>query len=82
MVRGIQVLLASDLKQLPVKGDKLLHDGKEAGYITSAAKSLALKANLALGYVRREANQVGTELTLRTASGDSLVKVVELPFAG
>src|SRR6266478_4158551 len=49
--------LADDLKELPRKGDKLYRDGKEAGYITSAVASPALKANIALGYVRKEANQ-------------------------
>jgi folate-binding protein YgfZ len=77
-LRGLQ--LTNDLKQLPVKGDKLIHDHKEVGYVTSAARSVALQANLALGYVRREANQPGTELTLHTAGGDSLAKVVGLPF--
>ena len=37
-------------------------------------------ANLALGYVRREANQIGAELTLRTAEGESPARIVELPF--
>ena len=39
-----------------------------------------LDANIALGYVRREANQIGTELTLQTLDGKSPVKIVELPF--
>jgi glycine cleavage system aminomethyltransferase T len=39
-----------------------------------------LKANIALGYVKREVNQLGTELTLRTADGESRVRIVELPF--
>jgi folate-binding protein YgfZ len=77
-LRGLR--LADDLKPLPVKGDKLFHDGKDAGFITSALASPALKANIALGYVRKEANQIGTELTLRTGAGESLVKVVALPF--
>jgi folate-binding protein YgfZ len=72
--------LATDLEPLPKKGDKLFHAGKEVGYVTSAVKSPALNANIALGYVRREANQTGNELTLRTATGESLVKIVELPF--
>lgn len=71
--------LADDLKNLPVKGDKLFRDGKEVGYITSAVKSPSL-GNIALGYVRREANQIGTELILTTAAGESFVKVAELPF--
>ena len=55
-------------------------DGKEAGYITSAVASPALKANIALGYVRREHNQIGAELTWRTTDGESSAKIVELPF--
>jgi folate-binding protein YgfZ len=77
-LRGLR--LADDLKMLPNKGDKLFHDGKEAGYITSSIKSPALDANIALGYVRREANQIGTELTLQTTDGNSSVKIAELPF--
>ncbi len=48
--------------------------------MTSAVKSPSLNANIALGYVRREANQIGNELTLRTAAGESPAKIVELPF--
>ena len=78
-LRGLR--LADDLKDLPAKGDKLFHDGKEVGYITSALASPTLRANIALGYVRKEANQIGTELTLKTLHGESPVKIVELPFA-
>ena len=46
----------------------------------SAVKSPALQANIALGYVRKEVNQVGTELMLKTAQGESAVRVVELSF--
>ena len=65
---------------LPQKHDKLFHAGKEVGYVTSAVKSPSLNANIALGYVRREANQIGNELTLRTTAGESPAKIVELPF--
>ncbi len=78
-LRGLR--LDGDLEALPAKGDKLFHAGKEAGWITSAAASPALHGNIGLGYVRREASQVGTELTLRTAAGDSLARVVQLPFS-
>ena len=71
--------LATDLESLPKKGDKLFHAGKEVGYVTSAVKSPALNANIALGYVRREANQIGNELTLQ-GTGESPAKIVELPF--
>jgi folate-binding protein YgfZ len=88
-LRGLR--LADDLKTLPQKHDKLFHAGREVGYVTSAVKSPSLNAivsskhpgegaNIALGYVRREANQIGNELMLRTATGESPVKIVELPF--
>ncbi|MGD0744304.1 MAG: glycine cleavage T C-terminal barrel domain-containing protein [Verrucomicrobiota bacterium] len=77
-LRGLR--LADDLKTLPQKHDKLFHNGRETGYVTSTVKSPSLNANIALGYVRREANQIGTELVLQTAAGESLAKIVELPF--
>lgn len=77
-LRGLR--LAEDLKGWPQAKDKLFHNGKEIGYITSAIKSPALNANIALGYVRREANQMGIELVLRTADGENFAKIVELPF--
>ena len=76
-LRGLR--LANDLKSLPQRGDKLFHDGKEIGCLTSAVKSPTF-GNIALGYVRREMNQIGNELTLRTATGESMAKIVVLPF--
>jgi len=73
--------LADDLKSLPQRGDKLFSNGKEVGYVTSAVKSPEFR-NIALGYVRREANQMGTELMLRTAMGESSARVVDTPFKG
>ncbi|HEY5232199.1 MAG TPA: glycine cleavage T C-terminal barrel domain-containing protein, partial [Verrucomicrobiae bacterium] len=77
-LRGLR--LAANLESLPKKGDKLFHAGKEVGYVTSAVKSPTLNSNIALGYVRREANQIGNELTLRTVAGESPANIVELPF--
>ena len=77
-LRGLR--LAQDLRTLPNKGDKLVHNGKEIGYVTSAVHSPALNANIALGYVRREANQIGTELMLQAPNGSTPVKIVDLPF--
>jgi folate-binding protein YgfZ len=79
--RELRVLrLPADLKTLPVKGDKLFHDGKEVGYITSAVESPTLQTFTALGYVRREVNQVGTELRLKLAEGEVGVVVSAMPF--
>ena len=58
--------------ELPKRGDKLSCEGKEVGYVTSAVFSPALKANLALGYVRREHNAIGTRL--------DGAEIVQLPF--
>jgi folate-binding protein YgfZ len=77
-LRGLR--LADDLKTLPGKGAKLFNNGKEVGYITSVIRSPALNANIALGYVRREANQPGAKLTLQTPDGSSPVRIAELPF--
>jgi tRNA-modifying protein YgfZ len=71
--------LAETLSRLPMKGDKLFHDGKEAGYITSATKLPGLNKSMALGYVRREA--LGQELNLRSASEVTPVVVTGLPFS-
>lgn len=57
---------------LPTPGDKLFAQGKEVGYVTSAVVSPALKANIALGYVRKEHNAVGTKL--------DGAEIVQLPF--
>lgn len=77
-LRGLR--LEGDLKSAPVKGDKLFHDGKEAGYVTSTVKSPAIGAWVALGYVRREHNQIGTELTLHSVDGEAKGRIVDLPF--
>ena len=76
-LRGLR--LAGDLPALPARLDKLFFNGKEVGYLTSVVKSPEF-GNIALGYVRREANQIGTELTLRMTAGESSVKIVVLPF--
>jgi folate-binding protein YgfZ len=78
-LRGVR--LADDSQSLPARGDKLFHDGKEVGYVTSAVKSPGLNANIALGYIRREAFAPGTELILHSAGGDSKVVVAETPFS-
>ena len=66
--------------ELPKHGDKLFFGEKELGYVSSALHSPALAANIGLGYVRRERNQIGTELKARTAGGEMGVVIVELPF--
>ncbi|TSA41487.1 MAG: aminomethyl transferase family protein [Verrucomicrobiales bacterium] len=73
-LRGLR--LATDVKTLPARGDKLFHGDKEVGHITSAVFSSKQNCVVVLGYVRREANETGTELTLRSSAGESVAAVV------
>ena len=65
------------MSALPARGDKLFHEGKDVGYISSAVKSPATQANMALGYVRREVNAVGTKLTLVSAGTEISAEITE-----
>ena len=64
-------------------------DGKEIGWITSAARSPRLEKEIALGYVKRGFNSVGTRLQALPPEnfgasphcGSAPVQVVEVPFA-
>jgi folate-binding protein YgfZ len=77
-LRGLR--LAEDLKSLPARGEKLFKDGREVGHVTSAVASPCLNANIALAYVRREHNKIGTGLALRHGEAESVARIVELPF--
>jgi folate-binding protein YgfZ len=77
-LRGLR--LADDLPSLPARGDKLFKDGKEVGYITSAVRSPRLNANIAIGYVRKETNAIGSQVQLQTKAGLSPATVVDLPL--
>ena len=68
--------LAADVKTLPARGDKLFHGEKEVGHITSTVLSLKLNCIAMLGYVRRDANTIGTELNLRSSSGESVATII------
>ena len=77
-LRGFQ--LAEDLAELPSRGAKLFHAGKEVGYLTSSVDSPALKKRIALGYARRGVSAADNPLWLKIAGGESPVRLVELPF--
>jgi len=78
-LRGLR--LSGDSLQAPAKGTKLFLGDKEVGSITSAVWSPALRGVIALGYVRREANQIGTELEAQVSNGRIPARITELPFA-
>ena len=79
-VRGL--VFESQLPSLPAKGDRLFHDGKDSGYITSAVRSPRLQRDIALGYVRKECNEIGTVLAVDSGGQRWPAKIVALPFTG
>lgn len=76
-LRGLR--LTSEATALPVPGDKLFQGAKEVGYITSVVLSPVIHAGIALGYVHREANAIGTELQVRHGATELRAQIVELP---
>jgi folate-binding protein YgfZ len=78
ILRGLR--LPDNLAALPVRGGKLFQGEKEVGHITSATASPMLRANIALGYVRREAGELGTELLAEIGDTKIPARIVALPF--
>jgi len=76
-LRGLR--LGGEGKEAPAKGAKVFLGEKEVGVITSSVWSPLLQAVIALGYIRREANQTGTELLVQTPGGKTPARIVELP---
>lgn len=72
--------LACDSPLPPPADSPLSHDGKEAGFVTSALWSPARQTVIALGYVRQEYWDPGCELQVALPSGTATARVVELPF--
>jgi glycine cleavage system aminomethyltransferase T len=65
----------------PPPGAPLVRDGKEAGRLTSVARAFGAGGLAALGFVRRECWEPGTELRVRHGHGVTLARVAELPLA-
>lgn len=56
--------------KVPNPADKILHDGKELGWITSAVFSPKYQCSIALGYVRKECNQIGAHVDVNGAAAE------------
>jgi glycine cleavage system aminomethyltransferase T len=65
---------------VPNPGDKIIKEGKEIGYITSAVKSRTLGSVIALGYVKYGFFDPGTNLEVEHDDKLLAAVVVELPF--
>jgi folate-binding protein YgfZ len=77
-LRGLR--FDDDFTTLPASGDKVFFGDKEVGYVCSAKHSPTLNARIALAYVRREYNQIATDLRVRTNAGELRATIVTLPF--
>ena len=64
----------------PHSGDKLFHDTQEVGWITSTVLSPRLGRPIALGYVRREHLDPGTQLRIDRNGTPVIAEVAALPF--
>lgn len=62
------------------KGDSVLFEGREVGRLTSVVDAMGLDGRIALGFVRHEAREPGTQVTVVGAAGASTAQVAALPF--
>ena len=58
-----------------------MRDGKEAGHLTTVARAFGLGRPAALGFVRREHWEPGTELRVQHGHAVALARVAALPLA-
>ena len=65
----------------PTPGAPLARDGKEVGRLTSVAHGFGAGGTVALGFVRRECWEPGTELAVHHGDGRTIARVAELPLA-
>jgi len=72
--------LVCDRQHAPPPETKLLRDGKEVGWITSAVWSPARQTVIALGYARRACWDEGAEMHIGAAENGGVARVVALPF--
>ena len=76
--RGLAGLVL-DADGVPAPGSGIFAGDKEIGRITSAVRSLALGAPIALGYVRREHWDPGTAVEVRDAAAEPGADTARLP---
>ncbi len=77
-LRGLRFL--GSPRDMPQLHDKLVHQDREIGHVTSAVLSPVLGA-VGMGYVRREFFQPGNRLEVLTRQGRCDVEVFDLPAA-
>jgi folate-binding protein YgfZ len=68
VAKALRPLFFESAGELPQRGEKLFLGDKEVGYVTSAIHSPTFQKAIGFGYVRRECNAPGTELSTRGPS--------------
>ena len=78
--RGLAgIMCAAD--DLPAPGARLLADGHEVGYVTSAVRSEALSRGIGLAMIQRKHSTAGEQLTVDTGAAPMAVTVAAVPFS-
>lgn len=73
--------LKIDGDDIPKKDSRIISSEREIGYITSSAFSPKLNKIIALGYIRREFNNSGTQVTIKTELNTTVsAEVSDIPF--
>lgn len=67
------VSLEIDTTEIPLKEDKIMKDGKEIGFITSAAFSPTLSKVVAFGFVNKGFYDIGSELEVGDKRNKSVI---------
>ncbi len=65
----------------PPAGALLVRDGKEVGHLTTVARAYGLSTAAALGLVRRESWELGTQLAVRHGHAVTIARVASPPLA-
>ncbi|MDA7915704.1 hypothetical protein N9B94_00545 [Verrucomicrobia bacterium] len=65
---------------LPPSKSEIFNEDKKVGYLTSVLDSPKIGSAIALGYVRKECNDIGQSLVVKTPDSSWDATIVELPF--
>ena len=76
--RLVPLLLAGPA---PASGAPLVRDGKDVGHLTTVAQAFGAGTMAALGFVRREHWEPGTELAVRGGHAVTVARVASWPLA-
>ena len=66
--------------EIPQAESKIVKDGKEVGYLTSACHSPTLDKTIGLGYIHRDGAKIGSKMEIKWNDKKVQARVVELPF--